>query len=250
MSLNYLLEWWNLIFELPFVAALSYLGLLSTGVLVGEAADLDVDVDHDIDLDAGAGPGIEPGTELGHGHGAETGHDSGSLLRVLSLFGFGRVPMSIVFVTLFIIWGFAGWATNFLLRETLPPSAFILPAVGVAGLSSVLLTRFIAIGLSKIMPSTESYGARHDDFLGSQAQALFDITEDFGQIEARGPYGNLLTLRCITREGAQKVPKGSTVVIERYDEERGVFLARNTAKKNYAGRVICPSQSIFCRPLA
>ena len=80
------------------------------------------------------------------------------------------------------------------------------------------------IGLSKIMPSVESYGAMKDDFLGSHAQALFDITAEFGQIEARGPYGNLLTLRCITREGAEVVPKGSTVVIEQYDEEREVFL--------------------------
>ncbi len=126
MSLSYLLEWWNLIFELPFVAALGYLALLSTGVAVGEDADLDADVDPGVDLDHGVGPGIEHATQLGHGHGGQTGHDSGSLLRVLSIFGFGRVPISIVLVTLFIIWGFAGWATNFLLWETFP--LFILPA--------------------------------------------------------------------------------------------------------------------------
>ena len=53
MSVQWLVNWWNLIFLLPFSLALLYLGLYTvSGITFGDAdADGDLDVDSDFDAD-------------------------------------------------------------------------------------------------------------------------------------------------------------------------------------------------------
>src|SRR5215212_7311883 len=112
-----LLAWWNLIFLLPALAALLYLLLVASGTVdTGHDvdADLDADVDADLDTDAEAMHGIE------HNLGGEHEHDGESPFgEALGFLGFGRVPLSIVVLTFCFLWGFAGWATNTILKGAL-----------------------------------------------------------------------------------------------------------------------------------
>ena len=73
MALSDLLQWWNLIFVLPFVGAVVYILALGVGV-IGH------DVDGAVDSDAGD----------------HLGHDApGGLAAVFDLLGVGRVPLAI-----------------------------------------------------------------------------------------------------------------------------------------------------------
>ena len=73
MNAEWLLNWWNLIFLLPFGLALLYLGLYTiSGVTFGDGdVDHDFDVDHDVDADADADHDISAD------HDADAGHDAG-----------------------------------------------------------------------------------------------------------------------------------------------------------------------------
>jgi hypothetical protein len=102
-----LLEWWNLVFLLPFALAVVYYLVLATGTV---ALDHEHDADHDHE-------GVE------HAIGSEQGPTS-SLLHALSFLGIGRAPLSIVLTTFCLVWGFVGYASNQVLDDLLAPAAF------------------------------------------------------------------------------------------------------------------------------
>src|SRR6187401_1355265 len=84
MPLTLMLAWWNLIYIVPFLLAVVYLGLfVFTGITFGDA-DADVDMDADADLDADATVHVEAhavdldgDADLDHdvgGHDAQSAH--------------------------------------------------------------------------------------------------------------------------------------------------------------------------------
>ena len=90
-----LLQWYNLVFVLPILAAVLYIGLLASGL--GSGGEGELDVDHDADL--------------GHDFDAAHAHpEAGAHLlgAVLGLLGVGKVPLSILLMSLFLVWGGAG----------------------------------------------------------------------------------------------------------------------------------------------
>jgi Protein of unknown function (DUF1449) len=105
-----LLQWWNLIFLLPAMAALLYLLLLSLGALPAEGHDADVDLDVDPDLHIevhSPHTDIHPGNLPNH-----TPSVSDPFRGALSLIGVGRVPLSLVLMSFLFLWGFFGWLAN------------------------------------------------------------------------------------------------------------------------------------------
>ena len=132
-----LLQWWNLVFLLPAVAALLYLLLLALGALPAEG-------DHgDIHLEPGDAH-FEPGLHVEiHGthfeihphdviddipHGEH--HDTDPFRGALSLIGVGRIPLSLVLMSFLFLWGFFGWAANQFFASVLPsPALFIWPSL-------------------------------------------------------------------------------------------------------------------------
>ncbi len=86
-----LLDWQNLIFLLPMLAALGYTLLMAAGLGFGEhGIDVDLDVGHD--LDAGVEHDLDTDHDIGH---------AGALASLLGLFGVGRVPLSILILSLY-----------------------------------------------------------------------------------------------------------------------------------------------------
>src|SRR5438874_365728 len=136
MSVQWLANWWNLIFLLPLGLALLYLGLyMASGLTFGDAdvdhdfdadavaevdadADHDMDVDHDVDADHDI-DGDEDGGIHEHDAGSESDGDSDSdsdsdadhetstpmHAALMGWMGVGRVPASLVLMILMMSWG-------------------------------------------------------------------------------------------------------------------------------------------------
>jgi hypothetical protein len=221
-----LLEWYNLVFVLPFLAGLGYLLLLATGSV---SAGHDGDIDHDVDLDSDAemSQGFEHA--VGHEHSLEHGHDSGqsAAIKALSFIGFGKIPMSLMLMSWCFIWGFTGWASvQFFTWILQYPLVSFWPALATASFSSIIFTRYIAQGLAKVMPSTETYGLDEREFVGSTAEVRFTLTEVSGTATFYDRLRNYQEVQCRVKTGETPIPPGIRVVLLNYNEEQKFFFVR------------------------
>ena len=207
-----LLQWWNLIFVLPFIGALFYVLLLCTGSLSADHdAELNVDIDHDADLDHDAG--LADGHEFG----------AGMLAHALSVLGIGRVPLSIIVISFCFIWGFTGFASNSLLKAVLPSLLFVWVSLAVALAAAVILTGSLARLMARIMPVTESYAVSLEQLIGRWGEAATRIDESFGQAIVHDDAGMLHTVQCLVRSGEHPIPKGSRVILIFFDKRQNAF---------------------------
>ena len=118
-------------------------------------------------------------------------------MAVLTWFGVGRVPLSILFMVLFFAWGAIGFMINNALKarmgETWQVAAYSLPA---AAFGSLLLTRVVSGLITRYVPLNETYAGRRHDLLGAVGEAIFDIDENFGMASVRDERGNLYHVPC------------------------------------------------------
>ncbi|RJQ80186.1 MAG: DUF1449 family protein [Desulfobacteraceae bacterium] len=206
-AMTELLQWWNLIFILPFVGALFYILMLGAGVVAGDhGAELNVDMDHDSGLE--------------HLHDIEPG----MLARALSFFGIGRVPLSIILVSICFLWGFAGFASNTLLEPILPSILFVWVSIAIALLVSVGFTRMLAVLLARIMPATETYAVSLEQLAGKWGEAVTTIDDTFGQAHVHDDAGVLHTVPCLVRGGEAKIERGTQVILLFFDKTHKAFL--------------------------
>lgn len=195
-----LFAWWNLIFVLPFLAALLLLLLQAFGAMhvAGEA-----DAEHDLDAD----------------------HDSGVLDKALSLLGVGRVPLSLLLTSFALLSGFTGWASNQILQPLLvSPALFVGPSIGVALASSFFLTRAFALLMSRVMPAAESYATSKRSLLGREGTAISEISQSFGRVRVRDEHGNLQDVSCRADANTPLIPDGATVTLMSFDDERECYI--------------------------
>ena len=221
-----LLQWWNLVFLLPAVAALLYLLLLALGALPAEGGDGDLDVEPGLHVEVhGAHIEIHPHDAIDDiPHGEH--HDSDPFRGALSLIGVGRIPISLVLMSFFFLWGFFGWAANLLFSSVLPsPALFIWPSLIVALLGSGFFTRFLAMGLGRLMPSTESYGASSSELVGRIADVRYALTETSGSVQLYNQYGSIYEVPARVMPGELPIPSGERVVLWRYDPAGGAYFA-------------------------
>lgn len=220
-------QWWYLIFELPFIAALIFLLLQAVGAIHAER-DATFDTGHDVDLDHGVeidAHDLGHDADLGHDHDVgDAAHPHSILLHGLSILGVGKIPISLVMMSFCFIFGFSGWASNQLLSAVFPPSLFVWLSLAIALVSSVALTRLIAEGLSKLVPTTESYGSSPLQLLGKTATARYGISGTSGSACLYDEYGNFTEVPCVTVEGEEPITDGESIVLARYDLERRIFL--------------------------
>jgi membrane protein implicated in regulation of membrane protease activity len=251
MTIELLLAWWNLIYIVPFILALMYLGLfVFTGITFGDAdadVDMDADVDADADMDADADAdadsdaGIhhdvshaDAGTAVIHApHHVHTieldnppaadGHAS-PISAFLSFLGLGKIPISLALMIFMFIWGITGFAFNAILTQWLGLSAIIgAISIPVTLVITVALTGAFAALLARIIPPDEGKHERRSDLVGKSGEAMYDIDETFGMAAVRGDAGDLFQIPCRTAPGAARIAKGTRIVIFDYLREKGVF---------------------------
>jgi membrane protein implicated in regulation of membrane protease activity len=222
------LEWQNLIFLLPLGVAVIYVLLMSVGLSIG---DHDVDVAHDVHLDAAHDVHLDAGhdvhAEAGHDaeHEAHAGHDGHahhlSLLgSVLSLLGIGKVPISVILISFFSLWGGVGLALNGLFGADA-----IVKTLAFTALAAVGGTRLLAEGLGRLMPREESYHTPKEDLVGQVGEVLYEVTPSSGTVRLRDPTGNLLDLDCRSWND-ERIPSGTRVDLVEYDPATDVFFVR------------------------
>lgn len=248
MTMQWILGWWNLVFLIPFALALLYLALyMVSGVTFGEAhadADLDADADlhADADVDADADAHVsadvhadveaDADADADHGHGHGHGHhhhaagatSGGGLGHAMAWVGVGRVPLSFVLMILLLAWGFIGFVTNQFLRELLPAQWMIpLVSLPVAAVGSVVLTRYASRGISRVMPTEQTYARKRSALLGEVGEAIYAVDERFGMAAVRDDRGNLFQVACRVEPGRTPIAKGTKVLLVSYDADRKVF---------------------------
>ena len=234
MNAEWLLNWWNLIFLLPFGLALLYLGLYTvSGVTFGDGdVDHDFDVDHDVDADADADHDVSADHDAEAGHDADGqggGHPSGAL-AALSWLGVGRVPVSILLMVLLLTWGVAGFIANAAMERHGASAAFV--SLPLAALVSLLMTRLVSSGIARYLPLYETTARRRHELLGSVGEAIFPIDRKFGMASVRDDTGDLYQVACRVEPDAEPIPKGAKVQLVAYNAKSQLFyVARPVAER-------------------
>jgi len=194
---------------------------------VGLEADLDAVPDIDYGLDTDVSAGVEHAAGLDHGHPQGAGaHEPGSFLKVLAFLGIGRVPLSIILMTFCFLWAALGITANIVLGDMLPGITVLLASLPAAALGSVFGTRALAIGLSKVLPSVETYALKGVELVGFTGEALFKITDDFGRVRVFDQYSTLHDVTALVKPGRPSIKKGSRVLLTRYESEKDLYFAR------------------------
>src|SRR5688572_8911989 len=163
MTIESLLEWWNVIYLLPFGLALLYLFAYSASGWTFGDVEAGVDADADVDMDAGVDVDADVDTDLAaeadidgtadadqavhhegqhagpSGKGIDAAGERG-LLTVVWWLGVGRVPLSILLMVLFLTFGSIGFVTNQLAREWMSEHLVWLVSLPVAFVGSFAVT--------------------------------------------------------------------------------------------------------------
>jgi len=241
--MDYLLAWENLIFLVPLL-----LGLCAAAGLAFGAADSDQDhdasadaghdaaADHDLEADRDVGAEGESGGD----HDADADHDaeadqgsahgsggSSAVHGLLSLLGVGKVPLTTLVMTLLLLFGATGLASNAVLRPVLPFSPGILSLLVAAAVAAVATRSFAGL-VARVAPMTESQNVRRRDLVGCSGHALFDADGASGFVQLRDREGNVQQVRCRTL--GQKAAKGTTLVLVEYVSEGDYYLVEPVAE--------------------
>ncbi|MEK9152222.1 MAG: hypothetical protein AAB692_02555 [Patescibacteria group bacterium] len=148
-----LFAWQTLIFLIPLTGG----ALLACGSLFGPGdgqADGDAHIDHDVSAEGSSD----------HDHDGHEGQ--GSFAKALSVLGIGRAPLMLVLSTAAMTWGVIGFLINLFLAPILPGWLFVMASVPIAFTGMVAITGRLAVRMSKIMPSTETYVLTRRDLIG------------------------------------------------------------------------------------
>lgn len=253
MTLSWLLNWWNLVFVVPFLIAVLYLGLyILTGIgdSAGDAdadadadmdADADVDadahvdadghvdadVDADADMDADADADVDADgdavvhADAVHAHDAAGGGggnpaSSGFLVWL----GFGRVPLGILVIVLLVTWGATGFLINFSMRDVRNVHFVSLP---VAALAAIGLTKCIVGLVVRYFPPSETYAKRRHELLGLTGDAIFAIDREGGMVSVHDERGDLFHLPCRVHRDGPAIAKDSRVKLVAYNGKRQMY---------------------------
>lgn len=191
--------WYNLIFYIPLGIGV----LLVLGVALG-GADM-----HHGDMD-----------------GDGDGPDDHS---VLSMLGFGRVPLIIVFMTMALTFGGTGVFCNMLLAPLLGLTGlFGLVSLGIASITMVLLTGFIGALVTRWLPTTTTTSFTKYDLVGASGVLLLDADDTSGVAQVVRS-GDVYQVDCRARPA---LPKGTRVLLLEFDEPTNVFTVERDPSTN------------------
>jgi hypothetical protein len=142
-------------------------------------------------------------------------HPSGGFLRALTLFGIGRVPISVLLCSFLVLFGGIGLISNQVFASVrLPPVAYFWPSLGIAGVSGLIVTGRLAAFMAKHMPSVETVKITRRDLVGRIGTSVYGVDEKSGQVQVRDRHGNLHRIAARTAGG--RIEPGKDVLLEEY----------------------------------
>jgi hypothetical protein len=207
---GFLNHWWNL----PFLVMLGLVAVffvVQVFGLFGHHGDHDHGHDHDPDHD--------------HEHHHD-GHE-GTLSTVLSFFGVGRVPIMVVWVTLFLFTGFVGLFVNrvFFLEGGYPGWAFPVALGG--GLAVGLVAVKVFASLAAKLVDTGGKGSTAKGELAGRVGVVASGTLDgrFGEVRVTDGRGHEMLVHARLGDGEPALARGAKVVLVDYDPAKDLFWA-------------------------
>ena len=206
MGPHFLIEWQNLPYTISLGVAFI---LLLISILFGfehEMGGGHVDAHVHIDVDA---HGVYH--DVDHGH--EVGHETGSLGKILALFGIGRVPISILFMLILFLFGGIGLALNMLLGSMISQNIYLLSLI-VTLVMTLFVTGRLATVIAKYMPSVETITTSSQDVIGKTGISVYGVDPQQGFVNVYDQYGNLRRIAAKTAIGV--IAANKQVVVEEY----------------------------------
>jgi membrane protein implicated in regulation of membrane protease activity len=220
MTGEWLMQWWNLIFIVPFALALLYLGVYAmSGITFGDA-DADVHLGPDVDADADIAVHADAGAADLDAHDSHVPFH----VALMSWIGIGRVPLSLVVMLLLLTWGFFGFATSYYLQRNLPRFS-MAPAtsMAVAAVGSLIMTSLASRAIAAWLPTSETYAVRRHDLLGRTGEAIYQIDQQSGVVSLRDENNDLFQVPCRVQAERASIPKGSRVRLVAYNGREKAF---------------------------
>ncbi len=265
MDAKLLLEWWNLIYIVPFLMGFAFLLMQVIGIGEGDVdadadADVDADVDHDVDLDADVDHDVDLDVDvdvdhdvdvdadadhdadvegdhdveagkpvdydMAHGQaGHHAANDVSPMLRVALVLGVGKVPLSLVLMTLWFTWGVYGYIMNIILQPILQtPVLFFAPSFFCTLVLTFFSTAYVSKLVAKVIPKTSTFSTREKDLVGKVGQALYKITEKSGTIRVTDQYGNIQQYPARSIKG--EIPSNTKVILVSFDQGGRIFAVK------------------------
>jgi hypothetical protein len=181
-----------------------FLAALVLGALLGVLAVLGGDHDADADADA---DGDGDGDGLGEG--------------VLSLLGFGRLPLGALLTIDLFLFGGLGIMVTELGTALLPRAMAAVAALPVAMVLAPLVGARLARLLNRCLPGIESHGVSRLALVGRLGKAELRIDDGFGRALVVDDGGALHQVRCYAR--GEPIERGTELVIVEFDEQSGAY---------------------------
>jgi hypothetical protein len=223
----------------PFAVAICLIALIAlveiVGLLIGVSAsgaidsqipDLHADADVDADL-----PHVHADVHAPEGFGP------GPLSQVLAWLCVGRVPILVLLVAFLCAFGVTGLLVQAIARGLLgfplPALVAVIPALVIA----VPATRYIGLGLARIMPKEETEAVSRSDFVGKVAVVTRGTARRGLPAEAklRDSYGQSHYLLVEPDEDGETFPERSEVlIVQQAGSVYRVIANRNAAMSDRA----------------
>jgi len=199
--LESLIAWANVPFTMALGTALGFAALQVSGIMgliaggsddsdadghaEGDAeahADHEADVDHDHDVDA------DP-------HGAD---------GFLAFLGVGKVPLSIIWQSFAVSFGFAGIAVNTIYLETVGglPTYTLLWAVPAAFVVGSGATRLLGRGVARLLTDPRQQATTRKELVGQTGVVISSkVDRTFGEVKIPDKTGLVVRVICRIAEG-------------------------------------------------
>jgi len=216
--LSFLANWWNV----PYLVLLGLVGVFFILQLIGMVAHSDADADADGDADGG-----EADADHDADGDGDADHDAEGMWQgVASFFGFGKVPLMVVWVTFFIFAGFAGlsWNKVWLHDDGSYPTWAFFVSLLVALLAGALGARFFSRLAGRFVDVGGRGAARKHELqgkIGVVASAV--LNAKFGEIRVRDAHGNELLVHARIVAGDPDLKQGDKLVVIDYDAATELF---------------------------
>jgi len=135
-----------------------------------------------------------------------------------SFFGIGRVPITMVWGSLFLGWGMFGiYGTAFWSGAAHTPFLFV-PFGALSGLiGAVLAGRFTAVLGARMLPETESFAVTSVELFGCRGNVVYPVDSKHGRVHVYDAHGTLHEKEARTTGGT--IPRGRSVIVLDFDEE-------------------------------